>query len=205
MRRPRSGARWRRWELPAAAIMALAVAALLVVPGAPTCLARGSRSIELATASCSNGTLASVRVTPDVVSVGASSSQSFSASAWSACGTILTNLTDFTWKLSSTSVGSLAADQGTTVVYTACVAPMDGVLHLSASYNGTVRSANATIRIAGGGIGAPPVSSGALPGAPGNSASSEPFLGFALMATLIGGGVVVFLWGQRSGRSKSGP
>lgn len=156
---------------------------------------------ELAADDCSALMLGTVRVSPESVAVGASSVLTFTATAFSTCGTNLTNVTHFSWRLSSSSVGSLGPDEGASVVYAACIAPMDGVLHLQGVYNGTTLTANATIKIAGGGD-APPGAPAAPAGSGGQDLWSGKAVGIALMGILIVGGVAVFLWGQRQDRPK---
>ena len=151
-----------------------------------------------ASAPCSNTSLGSILVSPLVATVSASASQTFTARSLSTCGTDLTNLTNFSWRLSSASVGTLGSSSGPTVVYTACVAPMDGVLHVVGILGSAYRSVNATIRIGGGAF-------GDLPGTPAapivGNASSSPLsrqVGVVLVGVLLLGGVFVILWGMRS-------
>jgi len=154
---------------------------------------------------CTPVWLGSVRVSPQTVSVGPSATQTFTGIALSTCGASLTNLTHFSWHLSSSSVGSLGSASGTSVVYTACIAPMEGVLHLVGTFNGTNLTANATIKIAGG-------SGGGAIGFPGQSSenggsnsSSDRWMGYPVMVILITGAIVVFLWGRRPERPSSPP
>ena len=156
-------------------------------------------STVLAEDACSNGSLQSIVVTPQIVTVSASGSQTFSARGVSNCGTNVTGLMHFSWRLSSVTVGSLASSSGPTVVYTACVAPMDGILRLVGSLGSVNLTANATIRIGGGSFGNVP----GTPAAPvlGN-ASTNPLsreAGLALVGTLLLGGILVLVWGLRSG------
>ena len=170
--------------------------------GRTSLISTGLRGVERAAGNCSTLSLSSVRVSPQSVSVSASATQTFTATALSACGTTLTNTTHFSWRLSSSSVGSLGSTVGASVVYTACLAPMDGVLHLVGTYNGTSLTANATIKIAGGGSdgfsGAPE----SLPGNESQDSSTGKIVGIALVVILVMGGVAVFLWGQKQERSK---
>ena len=53
----------------------------------------------------------------------------------------------FSWSLSSLSLGTLNASGGQTIAYTACVAPMDGALHLEATSDGVTLYANASISV----------------------------------------------------------
>jgi len=165
----------------------------------------GLAPFDQAGGNCSVSSIGLVSVTPQSVSVGGSARETFTATALSNCGTVLTNSTQFSWRLSSSSVGSLGSDSGPSVVYTACLAPMDGVLHVEGAYNGTSRTANATIKIAGAG-------GGAFPGAPvvtaGNGSESlwsGTDVGLALMGLLIVGGIAVFLWGQRKEPPRAPP
>jgi len=157
------------------------------------------------TTTCFNASLGSILVSPRLASVSASGSQTFTANALSTCGTDITNLTHFWWRLSSTTVGSLGSDTGPTVVYTACVAPMDGVLHLVGILGNVNLSVNATIRIGGG-------SFGDLPGSPaapvvGNlsTTSLSREAGVVLVGVLLFGGIFVVVWEMRSRPRQPGP
>jgi hypothetical protein len=150
------------------------------------------------TSACSGDLLGSILVSPEVATVSGSASRTFSAEAISTCGFNITNITHFSWRLSSTSVGSLGSTTGSVVIYTACVAPMDGVLHLTGYRGNVTLNVSASIRIGGGTFGSTPGDPGA-PALPNDSPSPlSREIGLLLVGVLLTGGALLILWGWRS-------
>jgi hypothetical protein len=149
---------------------------------------------------CSNSVLASVAVTPNKVTVLPLAVQSFSALAESACGSPLTQNTTFSWRLSSVELGALNATAGAIVAYSACVAPMDGVLHLEATAAGVTVYANSSIAVSAGTP--PPPNTPSGPSGTGGPATppNNLGLGIGIMAAcfVTAGGVVIV--GRRPSR-----
>jgi len=98
--------------------------------------------------SCSQSAFARLSVTPASVAALPLQNQIFAATAENACGDTLAQPVSFSWSLSSLSLGTLNASGGSTIAYTACVAPMNGVLHVEATSGGVTLYANASISVA---------------------------------------------------------
>ena len=199
-------------------VVVIAISALLVagVPGpghaassSPAGPSRGAAGLatssvprDHSSGGCLGIEIGFLQISPADVTVVGLSSRTFTATAWSTCGSNLTASTQFTWRLSSVEVGSLASSAGPIVVYTACEAPMTGVLHLLGVYEGVNVSANATIHIAGGGGGG---AFGIPASSAGNGTTGNPLMrwvGAAVVGILFAGGVAVFLYGPRARRPK---
>ena len=148
----------------------------------------GPVSAQTVPAKCSTAALASFAVTPAVAYVPPLETQVFTATAMSACGTPLTQNTTFRWWLSSASLGSLSSGSGTSIVYDACVAPMDGVLHVRASSGAVTLFADSSISVSGQQTSGPSPGSSPSTGSSGTGAESNS-AGIRWAAT----GMVTFL------------
>ena len=150
---------------------------------------------------CSDNVLENVTSSPAKVAVTPLEAQTFSAVADSACGTPLVGNVSIVWWLSSASLGTLSASHGTTTAYTACLAPMDGTLHVKATWGGLTRYANSSISVAGrsgSGPKPPPSSSDAGSGGAGSpSPVGVPWGALAIMVALLGGAAIVLILGRR--------
>jgi len=146
---------------------------------------------------CSNTVLANVTSSPAKVAVTPLEAQTFSATVDSACGTPLLGNVSITWWLSSASLGALSSSYGTTTAYTACLATMDGTLHVKAAWEGVTRYANSSISVAGyssSGQSPPPSFSN---GAGSSSPVAVPWGALVIMVALLGGATIVLVVGRR--------
>ena len=202
-RRPKSGPQWGV-ELACLVIALLAVSAGLLVPSAHESVARpdplpsstlpDDRSIGVDSAICSNSTAAYVTITPASVSLEGTTSQTFTAQAWSACGTRIDAGVSYTWNLSRSDLGSLGSSLGPQTVYTSCVAPMTGTLSVTAVASLGRATASAALSIwypSTNGSAAP--FAGAVPG----GASNQVWVGLGIAGAFVGGGIGVVLAGLR--------
>jgi hypothetical protein len=154
-----------------------------------------------APANCSRTALASLTTAPASAAVLPLENQLFIATAESACGTPPAQATSFFWWLSSPSLGTLNASGGATIAYTACVAPMDGVLHVRATSGGITRYANSSISVSGqssSGTNPPP---GAPSGSPSGGGLSiprgNPWAGLGIMVAFVAMAGLVLYFGHR--------
>lgn len=222
IRRPKGGLaelgpnrdRPHRHAVPAACLLVLALilgANLLGIPigaapGPPRSSAMSLERIggQPTSLNCSGSGLASLTVTPASVAVLPLQVQVFTATADDACGTPLGQNVTISWWLSSVSLGTLNSSAGVKVAYTACVAPMSGVLHARATAGAVTLWTNASISVSShssSGSGPPPSSSnGSLSGDGPSPGQGVPWGGIGIMAALLlGAGVVLFI-GRRKGR-----
>ena len=166
---------------------------------APTSLSGTSRP----SANCSDGGLASLSVTPRAIRLLPLDVQWFSAVAENSCSVSLTHNVTFSWWLSSVSLGTLNGTGGGAVAYTACVAPMSGVLHLKAVSNQVTLFANATISVTGHASGDPNatsvVSGAGAGGAGGLNFDGVPVGSVGIMAGLIVLAATALYLGRRRG------
>ncbi len=149
---------------------------------------------------CSETVLADLSATPAKVAVTPLEVLMFAAAAENACGTPLTQNLSFSWWLSSVSLGTLNSSAGRTVAYTACVAPMGGVLHLKATAGAVTLYANSSISVSAQSSSgsSPPSSSSGFPGGVGSSnAPTISWAGVGIMATLLVAAAAVLLAGRR--------
>jgi hypothetical protein len=96
---------------------------------------------------CSEGPEVKLNVSPGFANVSPLEAQVFTATALDACGSPLGGLATYEWWLSTPALGLLNASGGSSVAYTACLAPMDGVLRVRATVGETTAFANATIAV----------------------------------------------------------
>ncbi|MGA8603881.1 MAG: hypothetical protein WB788_02285 [Thermoplasmata archaeon] len=147
---------------------------------------------------CSETLLATLTATPAKVAATPLEVLMFSAVAKNACGAPLASGTNFSWWLSSVALGTLNSSAGSTVAYTACIAPMGGVLHVKASSGAVTLFANSSISVSA------QASSGSSPPSPsGGGASGGPtvsWVGLGVMAALLGAAAAVLLAGRRKRR-----
>jgi len=136
---------------------------------------------------CSGTALADLSATPAKVAATPLEVLMFTAVAENACGAPLTQATSFSWWLSSVSLGTLNSSAGKIVAYTACIAPMGGVLHLKATSGAVTLYANSSISVS-----AQSSSGSGSPSSPGVS-----WAGVGIMAALLVAAGVVLLAGRR--------
>lgn len=96
---------------------------------------------------CSSSKLDSLSIAPDQLTIDGLKSQSFTAEATDACGTVLTDSTHFSWQLLPSALGELSSVSSTPTTYTACLSPMGGELELKGTYGGVTLTRNATISV----------------------------------------------------------
>jgi len=128
----------------------------------------------------------------------------FTADAEGACGTPLTQGVSFSWWLSSPSLGLLNSSDGPLVAYSACLAPMGGVLHVEAKSGGISLFANSSITVTLQNPGWQDPSSNSSAGTLGGSGSSGPagvreVVAVGVIVLLGGGAGAVVLYGRRRG------
>jgi hypothetical protein len=148
---------------------------------------------------CSAATLTNLSTTPARVQATPLAVEWFTATASNACGAPVTGNVTYSWWLSSVSLGTLSSSVGTTTAYTACVAPMDGTLHLKATSAGVTRYANASISVStrSSGSNPPPSSGGTLGAPPAPGGAAIPWWGIGATVALFGGAAVVLVVGLR--------
>jgi len=149
--------------------------------------------------------LARFTIDPAVVNISPLQGQRFTATAESTCGTPLTSKTTFSWWLSSPSLGLLNSSDGPAVAYTACLAPMGGLLHAEATSGGVTLYSNSTIAVTLQNPGWQDPSSNSSSGALEGSGASGPAetqreAAALLVGLLVAGAVAVVLYGRRKGR-----
>lgn len=124
----------------------------------------------------------------------------FNAATENGCGVPFTQGVTFSWWLSSVSLGALNSSTGSSVAYTACVAPMGGVLHVKAALGLTTLYANSTISVsaqASSGQSPPPTSGGGLPtGVAPSSTTADSWVGVGIMVALFAGAAAVLIAGR---------
>lgn len=145
------------------------VASSSTIPGGsprPTASA-GLRGASLEpSGNCSTNGLARLAIDPPTARVLPLANDVFWASATNACGSPVGPGVAYTWSLSSIELGALNTTTGPTVAYSACLAPMDGALHLRASDGPVTLFSNSTVSVTGQG------SAGSSPAPAGSSNSS---------------------------------
>jgi hypothetical protein len=204
------GARHRAWHahvggrsflLLILVVIVLAVGAAPAQSFGPARSATLSRVLTAATENCSSSMLALLTATPTKVAVAPLDVQVFAANAESACGTPLTDNVSITWWLSSVSLGTLSSTGGSTTTYTACIAPMDGVLHVKAVDGGLSLFANSTISVSlqstSGSNPAPGAPTGATGDGEPSSSVPVPWGAVGIMGALLGTAAVVLVLGRR--------
>lgn len=92
-------------------------------------------------------TLASVTATPGSASLGYSSPQSFTATAYDTSGNVIRAGVTFTWALTPGSLGSLNAYTGATVTFTSASSAGTGTLTVTASYGANSKAFSVTITV----------------------------------------------------------
>ncbi len=156
----------------------------------------GARSPQ----TCQGNVLTQIVSSPPSANVSPLEDQEFVVSALNGCGTPLTQPASFSWWLSSPSLGLLNSSDASTVAYTACLAPMSGVLHVAVTSGGITLYANSSIAVTLQNPGWESSGSGASSGDPGGAGSSTAIvhetleLGVVLLAV---GGVALLLHGRR--------
>ncbi len=153
---------------------------------------------------CSGGALAHLATYPAAVNISPLEDQMFTAAAESACGTPLTQGVSFSWWLSSPSLGLLNSSNGPLVAYTACLAPMGGILHVEAKSGGVTLQANSSITVTLQNPGWQDPSSNSSAGTLGGSGSfgAPPIredTAVVVIVLLGGGAAAVVLYGLRRG------
>jgi hypothetical protein len=171
-------------------------------PGSSRATASGLASRLAVPLTCSEARLSHLFTTPASANVSPLEDQKFTVTALNACGTPLAQMPAFSWWLSSPSLGLLNSSSGPDVAYTACLAPMDGILHVAATSGGLTFYANSSITVSlqnpgseSSGTGASNGSTGGS-GAPGPAALPRDLLELGVVGLGIGG-VVVLLYGSR--------
>ncbi len=156
---------------------------------------------SVATQSCSASGLATLSVTPAKTSVLPLEVRTFTATPADSCGNPLSGNASFKWWLSNVELGTLGATSGATVSYSACVAPMSGILHVRATVGGVTRYANSSISVSG----EPSPSSGSPPTGSGGPIGSgdaqyrlpEPGTEIGIIVILVVGALVALWVGRR--------
>jgi hypothetical protein len=196
--------------LPASLAALVVLVVCLLVGGATFIGARGGsgasglpsvRASEIP-GNCSDTELAHLALSPASVAVLPLKVEIFSVAAENGCGTPLAVATSFAWWLSSISVGALNATTGASVAYTACVAPMGGVLHVKAMSGEVTLFANASITVSGQGSSGGSPAPGAPGGSLGSGGASSPALtrteGIALISGCFLGAALILYLGRRN-------
>ena len=156
-----------------------------------------ARTSDIAGTACADPVLSSLLLSPNRAAVLGLESMTFVAEASSSCGTNLTNVTDFSWSLSSASLGVLSPTTGSATTYTACLATMGGLLHLTGTYDGVTVVANASISVSyelTNGSGLAGVSAGAFGGSTG-----RVVVGASVVAASVLGGTLIVVRVRRRG------
>jgi hypothetical protein len=153
---------------------------------------------------CSGVALAHLATYPAAVNISPLQDQMFTADAESACGTPITQGVSFSWWLSSDSLGLLNSSNGPLVAYSACLAPMAGILHVEAKSSGISLFANSSITVTLQNPGWQDPSSNSSAGTLGGSGSTgaagaREVAAVAVIVLLGGGAVAVVLYGRRRG------
>ena len=154
-------------------------------------------------ANCTDPVLRSIVVSPANISVKGLGTQVFNATAVSSCGSPMTEGLVVSWALSASDLGTLNATTGTSVTYTACLAPMGGSLRVTGILAGVIVSSRAIINVWHS-----PDSSTSSGSSPPGPAPDPPWVHVATLLVspaLAAAGVAVFLWGQRSSRGPPKP
>jgi len=99
------------------------------------------------TQQCSSAQLVALVVTPPQADVLPLTGHEFNATAENGCGNPLTQNVSISWWLSSDALGSLNATSGPVIAYTACLAPMAGVLHVRATSGSVSLYNNSSIAV----------------------------------------------------------
>lgn len=169
--------------------------------GAPTL---GRPVLPLPAGNCSGTALAHLAITPVQVAATPLQVLMFSATSENVCGTPLTPPAGFSWWLSSVSLGTLNSSTGSIVAYTACIAPMGGVLHVKASSGAVTLYANSTITVSASSSSGPSPSPSTPGGFPGgvtpSSAATISWSGLAIMVALFAAALAVLMVGLRKRR-----
>jgi len=154
----------------------------------------GDRFASANASNCSATALASLSTSPAKFTASPLATRMVTAIAVSPCGGRLTVGVTYAWWLSSVSLGTLNNTNGASTVYTACIAPMDGTLHVKATNSGITLYANSSIAVsaqASAGSGAPSSPVGQSGG------TTLPWAGIGVASVLLGGAVVVLMVGLR--------
>jgi hypothetical protein len=160
----------------------------------------GSTGFQSTPQNCSGTGLADLTATPAKVAATPLEVLLFTAVAETACGASPTPATSFSWWLSSVSLGTLNSSAGRTVAYTACIAPMGGVLHLKATSGAVTLYANSSISVSAQSSSgsSPPSSPSGFPGGVGASnGSSISWVGVGIIAALLAAAGAVLFAGRR--------
>jgi len=158
---------------------------------------------------CSQPRIAYLVVAPLSANVSPLENQMFSASALDSCGGPMAEAVSFSWWLSSPSLGLLNSSEGPAVAYSACLAPMSGILHVEASSGGITVFANSTIAVTLQNPGWQDPSQGSTSGTAGGgelsglSEGQRYALGVAI-PLLAATAAAVVLYGRRKGRGGEG-
>lgn len=180
----------------------------------PTHGAVAAEAIEMATAragpsvNCSDPVLTSFLVTPTAAEVMGLHTQDFAATAVGSCGVNLTQGTTVNWALSSGALGTLSSSTGASTTYTACLAPMSGLLRVTGSFQGVTLQVNVSIVVSYASAGGPNSPGGPNGGTatPGDLLSAGKWLGWSVAAILVVAGTALAVRTQRQQKaSRAGP
>ena len=161
----------------------------------------GSAGVNPIPQNCSQTVLAGLTATPAKVGATPLEVLLFTAVATNACGAPLAQDAVFAWWLSSVSLGTLNSSVGRTVAYTACLAPMGGILHLKATSGTVTLYSNSSISVSAQSSSGPdsPVPLGGFPGEAGSaSGPGVSWAGVGIMAALLVGAGLVLVAGRRN-------
>lgn len=152
---------------------------------------------------CSGTILTRLAVTPMAVEVVGLHTQEFVATAVSSCGANLTPITTVSWALSSGALGTLSSNAGASTTYTACLAPMSGLLHVTGSFQGVTLRVNVSIAVsyASAGGSSSPGAPNASPATPGVPLGGGGWAGWSVAALLVALGTTLAVRTRRRQRA----
>jgi hypothetical protein len=96
---------------------------------------------------CSGSGLPVLAIHPGNVNVSPLQDQVFWATVSNGCGSSTGEATVFSWWLTPTYLGVLNSTAGAAVAYSACLAPMSGTLHVTATTGGQTLYANSSVAV----------------------------------------------------------